>query len=762
VDDLMDILDKPHGSSKPRGKTKTPSNPDPGQVRPNPNRVEAPTNQPAPDHMDLPDEDNDILNSPFQRQHNPLSSSSPDRTPISDSDPNRESSPDTEDCEVELPEIFIEPMTLPEGYKDTQTSSWRERRAPDTFVPGTAETDDIIEIDKFNKRTAFLTQMERVYRLEAHVEVFDTQLDQALTDLNSGSTIGDVGGCLILAANIAVQAQKDMSWQKALASDDRIIVTEAFNKEKASLIKCILQEMSPTDKDWETAIREATPGRWLLDIKRAGHYKCRGVKQGFKENKVISDGPDFNYHSSVVKFVTVRIVLARQREGRVIAMIDISTAFLQSNPYEDGMFKYIAFKNPFTFKWEYYRQSGPIYGEASAPVRWEVTIAPWLIEQGFTRGINEPCVFHHEERDLLLLLYVDDILADGQPEDVKWIFDQLAIRFECKDPEYLTPEQSLDYLGMDVSMDDDNIHISMQNYINNACDILDIKGGRIPDTPIVKPIEHEASELLPPDQVRTFLTAVGMLGWLSNTVRCDISYAYSRIAQHSAKPSQAALAAVMYTFAYLRGTSEYSITIPLHEESRSVMDFDQPPGTVDPNWRFMTDSDHAGNAEIQNRRRSQNGLCVTLNGAPVQWFSKASSVAFASPLIEEAHADTSSAAVELYAAGNATQELMGLSYIVDEMNIEFPIPFTLEMDNAAAKIFCDGTASKTRLKHIDARQEWVQTLRNKNIVKAQHVPSEHNLADIFTKILPKSTFIRLRDQLLKPLPAALRTPLLVA
>ena len=170
----------------------------------------------------------------------------------------------------------------------------------------------------------------------------------------------------------------------------------------------------------------------------------------------------------------------------------------------------------------------------------------------------------------------------------------------------------------------------------------------------------------------------------------------------------------------------------------------------------MTDSDHAGNAEIQNRRRSQNGLCVTLNNAPVLWYSKASSVAFATPLIQEAHADTSSTAVEIYAAGNATQELMGLSYIVDEMNIEFPMPFTLEMDNAAAKIFCDGSASKTRLKHIDARQEWVQMLRRKDIVKAQHVPSEHNLADIFTKILPKSTFTRLRDQLLKPLPAELK------
>ena len=67
----------------------------------------------------------------------------------------------------------------------------------------------------------------------------------------------------------------------------------------------------------------------------------------------------------------------------------------------------------------YFRQDGLIYGEASAPVRWENTIAPWLEEQGFERGKNEKSVFYHKERDLLLLLYVDDCLVDGQEEDIK-------------------------------------------------------------------------------------------------------------------------------------------------------------------------------------------------------------------------------------------------------------------------------------------------------------------------------------------------------
>ena len=80
----------------------------------------------------------------------------------------------------------------------------------------------------------------------------------------------------------------------------------------------------------------------------------------------MSDGPDFNYHANVVKFVTVRLILARRRAGCIIAIIDVSTAFLQSHPYPAGKVKYISFKNPLTGKWVYFRQSGPIYGEASA------------------------------------------------------------------------------------------------------------------------------------------------------------------------------------------------------------------------------------------------------------------------------------------------------------------------------------------------------------------------------------------------------------
>ena len=167
-------------------------------------------------------------------------------------------------------------------------------------------------------------------------------------------------------------------------------------------------------------------------------------------------------------------------------------------------------------------------------------------------------------------------------------------------------------------------------------------------------------------------------------------------------------------------------------------------------WSFLIGSDHAGNAEVQNRRQSQNGLIIKFNGAPVMCLSKASAVTFSSPRIGEAHADMSSAGVEIYAVGNATMDIVGLSHVVEEMGMIFPFPFTLEMDNVAARTFCLDTAHKTKLmiKHIDCRQEWVKTVRNRDVMTPVHVDTEKHDADSFNKILARGPYEMVRNRIM--------------
>ena len=66
----------------------------------------------------------------------------------------------------------------------------------------------------------------------------------------------------------------------------------------------------------------------------------------------------------------------------------------------------------------------------------------------------------------------------------------------------------------------------------------------------------------------------------------------------------------------------------------------------------------------------------------------------------------------------------------------------------AARIFCLGSAHKTKLKHIDCRQEWVRKLRDRDIMTPVHVDSKDNDPDLFTKILSREPFGMARNRIM--------------
>ena len=162
--------------------------------------------------------------------------------------------------------------------------------------------------------------------------------------------------------------------------------------------------------------------------------------------------------------------------------------------------------------------------------------------------------------------------------------------------------------------------------------------------------------------------------------------------------------------------------------------------------------------------------------APIAWGSKSTSVNFSDRLatipehstpswnnpraarvmddptchskLKGLHPDMSSGAAEIYAASVALTEVMHLSYIVDEMGAPMELPLQLLVDNTTAIAFSKGNVRRSKLKHIDVRQEWVKMLRDKNVLKAQHIDTALNLADIFTKILAASRFTELRDMMM--------------
>lgn len=596
-------------------------------------------------------------------------------------------------------------------------------------------------------RFVLSTTLDKLARLDSKIEA-DLERHEALIarcfKILDSRPSPDVAAYTHAAHVLAVQAQHDISWKKTLSGPHREEAIKALEAELASLTNTILERVTPESHDWAEAQTHAVTGRILLDVKRSGAFKARGVKQGFKECRATADGPDFNYYSHVAKLQSVRTALFREhRRNRRVALKDVATAYLQSISY-DGFVKYVCFQHPVTKEWMYFRQHGPIYGEASAAVRWENTIGPWFEEQGFVRGSNERCVFYHEERDLIVLLYVDDVYADGDEDDIAWIFDLLDSRFTCKPAEWLTEATPLDYLGQEVILTDTHIHLSMYSYIQDMVDSLELRSARSATTPIATAVNPNTAPLDQPHR-KLFMVIMGCVGWLVNTARPDVAYAHSRVAQHMASPTVSALDAAKRIVRYLKRTAHLTLAAPIGDPNLDTVVGDERGA-----WSFFSDTDHAGNAEIQNKRRSQNGLIAIQNGAPVVWASKVSSVAFAHPALEEAHADVSSAAVEIFGSANATHEFLYQSYVADEMGVDFPLPIRMQIDNSACETFINASGGRSKLKHIDCRQWWVEMLRDKNVLIPTHVDSKYNVADLFTKILAREVFERLRDVIMVP------------
>ena len=68
-------------------------------------------------------------------------------------------------------------------------------------------------------------------------------------------------------------------------------------------------------------------------------------------------------------------------------------------------------------------------------------------------------------------------------------------------------------------------------------------------------------------------------------------------------------------------------------------------------------------------------------------------------------------------------------------------------DNESAVKIAKNPVQHSRTKHIDIRHHFLRDHEAKGDISLQGVRSEEQLADIFTKPLDKSTFVRLRNEL---------------
>jgi hypothetical protein len=121
----------------------------------------------------------------------------------------------------------------------------------------------------------------------------------------------------------------------------------------------------------------------------------------------------------------------------------------------------------------------------------------------------------------------------------------------------------------------------------------------------------------------------------------------------------------------------------------------------------------------------------------------------------------SSCEAEIMAASEAAKEAIFLSRFLSELGHGSTEPVEMGMDNQAAIAISYNPEMHSRTKHIDRRHFFVRECVENMQLRVPFVKTVDNLADFFTKPLPKVQFFKMRDALMN-VPPRLREPPTVA
>ena len=461
--------------------------------------------------------------------------------------------------------------------------------------------------------------------------------------------------------------------------------------------------------------------RFNLEPKRDGRKKCRWLVQGFREPiSWDSGGTD----SPVATMSTIRsLVFKKGRVGDVISSVDITTAFLQADMFKDGIDRYVYYQPYKGASKEYYKYLGPVYGSRSSPALFYATLRDWLVDVGYTQSANDPCMFVSKSGHVVVT-WVDDIITRGSDRDTRDFYDKLRKRFDIKDPDYLTPDSPLVFLGMQVSCHDGQagrlytidqntvLDSSFEDWGESYC--LNVEC----PMPCTKAL-YSDSTLVGKERAARYRSIVGALNYFAVTTRYDIALAVSKLSQFSCSPTVSSDKALTRVIHYLMNNPEFYLESKNEETVMHGADVLQ----------CYSDSGHA--TDKPNQCRSQTGVIVILNGAPVYWCSRKQIQGTA----------YSSAMAEIYALSEAVRCVRLVAFVADEMNVKITSPLCIQVDNKQAKSFKEGTCMNSKLRGtVDMRDAWVKELREAKQIEVVHVPAAKQKADVLTKGLPNYKF----------------------
>ena len=274
--------------------------------------------------------------------------------------------------------------------------------------------------------------------------------------------------------------------------------------------------------------------------------------------------------------------------------------------------------------------------------------------------------------------------------------------------------------------------LSLEGYIETIADeYKDLLTSRKVSTPATSEIEAIVNEALrtkeeprDPKLIKWYQRVCGLLIFASIVCRPDMSYAAAMLSRAMAYPTEALKAAAIRAINYLVQhkslcwTASKSTYFSARHRSPKLRK-GGADATID---AAFSDADFAAGP-------SMSGWAVLMAGAVVDYGAKRQSGTM-----------LSSAGSEIVAGSVCATYIMNKRLLLAEHGFPLSGATTLYMDNMAALALAQYPESNHKTKHLERRHHYLRECVEAGEIAVRHVPTEFNIADMFTKALEPKKF----------------------
>jgi len=472
------------------------------------------------------------------------------------------------------------------------------------------------------------------------------------------------------------------------------------------------------------------PCTWVFRRKRnpAGEitkYKGRICLRGDLMNSDEESFAPVCSWSSVRLFLVIAILLCWVTIG-----VDWNNAFIQAILKEP---MYMAVPRGFRSK---YGSNGclkllrSLYGSKFAPRNWYLHLRKILLELGFKESAVDPCLLYKE--NMIMVLYVDDA---GIAAPNRQLIDELIQQLRDRGLDLDIEGDFNSYLGIGIEEFPDGSRNMTQKGLTKkiieATKLTDCKPNWTPASTVALGSDPDGA---PYDHSQfSYSSVVGMLLYLANNTRPDISFAVSQVARYTHSPKESHAKAVKSIVRYLARTYDKGLIV-------------KPDGTY--NLRCWVDADFSGMYKEEPQEnsasaKSRYGYIVTFAGVPLVWKTQLISEICLSTLHAE-YVGLSSAVRALIPLRTTVVEILSFLNLPSDKPVE--VHCSVFEDNQGAYMLATNQKVTARTKYFNVKYHFFWSYvyhpdkNPKGWILVIKCPTELMNADYLTKGLVRAIF----------------------